>query len=249
MERQTLLGVPIDVSNLSEVARSIAALALDRSPAMVCVSDVNSLMTARKSPNHMTAFRSAAIITADGMPIIWALRALGHKTAQRVSGTDLVHAVCACPEGHRIRHYLYGGATSVAEKAAHELVKTHGINVAGTECPPFGPMSRTECEQVRIRIKNSGANIVWVGLGCPKQERWMLENFQHLNATVVGVGAAFDFIARSKTRAPKWMQSAGLEWLHRLATEPQRLWRRYLVTAATFVPLALTEVAVSHFKR
>jgi len=241
-QRQEVLGAPIGVSTLTEAAKKVADLAASGCPAMVCVADVNSLMTAYGSAQHMEAFRSASIVTADGMPIVWMLRALGHSVAQRVSGTDLVHALCGSDDGRKLRHYFFGGAPSVPEKVAAALADAHGINVVGLESPPYREMSLGEVAEVRRRIRESGANIVWVGLGCPKQERWMLANYQHLDAALVGIGAAFDFIAGAKKRAPKWMQRGGLEWLHRLCSEPKRLWRRYLVTALSFIPLAVGEL-------
>jgi N-acetylglucosaminyldiphosphoundecaprenol N-acetyl-beta-D-mannosaminyltransferase len=167
--------------------------------------------------------------TPDGMAIVWLLKLKGQRHVSRVYGPDLMLTVCEQSVRSGLKHFLYGGAPQVAEKLAHKL-QTHfpGLQIAGIYCPPFRPLTSEEDQAVIQQINDSQADIVWVGISTPRQERWMAEHIGHLTTPVlIGVGAAFDFISGNKRQAPYWMQRSGLEWLFRLATEPRRLWRRY----------------------
>ncbi len=200
-------------------------------------------MRAQDDAKHMSALKGADMVTADGTPLVWVARLRGEKRLSRVPGPDLLSAVCERSEREGWSHYFYGGAEGVAGRLAERLQRDYpDINIAGTHCPPFRALSAEEKKTDIARINASGADIVWVGLGCPKQEIWMLENQAGLKGQVViGVGAAFDFHTGRIERAPRWMRENGLEWLHRLASEPRRLWRRYLVLAPRFVVLSLAE--------
>jgi N-acetylglucosaminyldiphosphoundecaprenol N-acetyl-beta-D-mannosaminyltransferase len=209
----------------------------------VCICDVHSLMLARSDVSHAISLACADMVTPDGQPIAWTLRQRGYTDIARTCGPDLLPAVCARSVREGWTHYFYGGAEGVAGELARRMAEQYpGLNIAGTECPPFRQLNPEERMAVIERIRASGANIVWVGLGCPKQERWMHEHRPLLPGVVmIGIGAAFDFHTGRIERAPEWMRSNGLEWLHRLTSEPRRLWRRYLILAPRFLLASVAE--------
>jgi N-acetylglucosaminyldiphosphoundecaprenol N-acetyl-beta-D-mannosaminyltransferase len=174
--------------------------------------------------------------TPDGAPVAWMLRRLGFAGQRRVSGPDLMWALCERCAAEKVPVYFYGstGDTLTALKV-RLLEAIPGLLIGGMESPPFRALSSEEDAGAVQRINASGAGIVFVGLGCPKQEMWMAEHRGRVNAVMIGVGAAFDFHAGTVQRAPLWMRDNGLEWLHRLASEPGRLWKRYLVTNTLFL--------------
>jgi N-acetylglucosaminyldiphosphoundecaprenol N-acetyl-beta-D-mannosaminyltransferase len=198
--------------------------------ASVTAAAVNLVMSAQEEPATMDAVLAATLAVPDGQPLVWALRALGHPSATRIYGPDLMAEFCARAAREQIPIYLYGGKTPEALLLLEQRLSERfpGLPIAGGYSPPFRPLSEIEEEQVISRIDSSGAAVVWVGTGQPKQELWMAAMRPRLAAPVlVGVGAAFDFHAGLLGQAPPWMQRNGLEWSYRLAREPRRLWRRY----------------------
>ena len=174
--------------------------------------------------------------TPDGAPVAWMLRRLGIADQQRVSGPDLMvdYFAAAALAGESI--FLFGSTEQTLTLLRKELCwRWPTLHIAGNLSPPFRPLHADEDAEVVRVINSSGASTVWVSLGCPKQELWMAEHRGHIQAVMIGVGAAFDFHAGTVARAPKWMRDRGLEWLHRLASEPARLWKRYLVTNTLFI--------------
>ncbi len=199
---------------------------------------VNLVMSARDDPTTMRAVLSATLAVPDGQPLVWALRLLGHARATRVYGPDLMAHYCAHAARTGTPIYLYGGRSEQALELLTERLRERfpGLQIVGGWSPPFRPLSAEEQAQAIERIDGSGAQVVWVGTGQPKQELWMSEMRSRLAAPLlVGVGAAFDFHAGIVSQAPAWMQSRGLEWLYRLTREPKRLWRRYLTQNPRFV--------------
>jgi N-acetylglucosaminyldiphosphoundecaprenol N-acetyl-beta-D-mannosaminyltransferase len=180
---------------------------------------------------------TAGLVTPDGMPLVWLSWLRGLKQVDRVYGPDLMLACCAHSVAKGYRHFFYGGAPGVAEQLASRLSERFpGLAVAGWYSPPFRPLTPAEDEEVVSRIDEAAPDIVWVGLSTPKQERWMHEHVERLKApALIGVGAAFDFVSGRKRQAPVWMRRNGLEWSFRLACEPRRLWRRYLVNNPLFI--------------
>jgi len=179
---------------------------------------------------------NADMATPDGAPVAWMLRKLGFPTQQRINGPDLMWKYCAAAAGRDEPIFLYGNSTeTLAELQNRLLVAFPALKVVGAYSPPFRPLTDEEDAHIVEVINDSGAGVVFVSLGCPKQEKWMAAHRGRINAVMIGVGAAFDYHAGTITRAPLWMQRAGLEWLHRLASEPGRLWKRYLVTNTLFV--------------
>jgi len=238
-----VLGVGVSATDYSEACRLLARWGRAGEDAYVCVCNVHTVMEAHRDPGYAAILNGAAIATPDGMPLVWALRRLGRPGASRVYGPDLLLAFAefAADAGADagepgLASYFYGGAPGVAAALARSLAERFsGFCSAGAESPPFRELSPEEDAAAVERINASGAKILWVGLGAPKQERWMAAHLGRVKPVMVGVGAAFDFLTGRVRQAPRWMMRAGLEWLFRLATEPRRLWRRYLFTNPHFL--------------
>jgi N-acetylglucosaminyldiphosphoundecaprenol N-acetyl-beta-D-mannosaminyltransferase len=247
----TVLETPISIASLTEVVGIFENWLRDRRGRFVVCRDVHGIMRARHDADLRDAHARADLITPDGMPLVWVARLAGRKDASRVCGPDLLPAVCAHGVERQWRHYFYGGAPAVVEELRQELRRTcPDILVVGCESPPYRTLTRDEDELVCANIRAARPHFVWVGLGTPKQEKWMAEHVKELEgAILLGVGAAFDMHAGYVSRAPLWMRSSGLEWLHRLLQEPRRLWRRYLVLAPQFIVLAAAELARHRLRR
>ena len=245
--------VPVSAITMDTCIATINSWVVEKSTGYVCVADVHSIMRARMDPDHMDSLSRAKMVTPDGAPLVVVGRMKGIDGLGRVCGPDLMLELMAAGIHLHTLHYLYGGHPSLASNLREFLVNKHpGVEIVGMEAPPFRPISDIEDEQTISRILSSGANIVWVGLGCPKQEAWMREHTDRLpGVTLIGVGAAFDFHSGRAMRAPKWMRSMGLEWLFRLIIDPMRLWRRYLVLAPQFVFMAAIDILAEStiFKR
>lgn len=197
------------------------------------------MMIAQKDAAALSALQHATMVTTDGMPLVWLQKRAGFKQAERVYGPDLFLEMCARTETQHVKHFFLGGDPGVAEQLkANLLAKYPGMIIVGHEAPNVGSdHSQMAVDPALVkRLNDSEADIVWVGLGAPKQDVWMEIYRPVLNATLlVGVGAAFDFIAGTKKQAPQWMQQNGLEWLFRLVSEPRRLWKRYMVYNTLFI--------------
>jgi N-acetylglucosaminyldiphosphoundecaprenol N-acetyl-beta-D-mannosaminyltransferase len=233
-----VLGVPLAVSDYDEVVRWMDAMVESGARGWLTAAAVNLIMSAHDDPATMRAVLGATLAVPDGQPLVWALRLLGHARATRVYGPDLMAHYCAHAALAGTPVYLYGGRS---EEALALLMKRlgerfPGLRIVGGFSPPFRPLTSAERERVVAEIDASGAQVVWVGTGQPKQELWMSEMRPLLQAPLlVGVGAAFDFHAGIVSQAPSWMQRNGLEWLYRLTREPKRLWRRYASQNPRFV--------------
>lgn len=208
-----------------------------REPHYVTITGVHGVMESQRDEELRRIHNRAGLVTPDGMPLVWVSRLTGHRAVRRVYGPHLMLATCArsLEKGHR--HYLYGGAEGVPERLAERLrARFPGLQIVGSYSPPFRPLTPEEDTEVIERINAARPDIIWVGLSTPKQERWMAAHRAGLEAPVlIGVGAAFDFHAGLKRQAPAWVQRTGLEWMFRLATEPRRLWKRYLRNNPLFV--------------
>jgi N-acetylglucosaminyldiphosphoundecaprenol N-acetyl-beta-D-mannosaminyltransferase len=181
-------------------------------------------------------------VTADGLPLVWVLRQKGYRFAERVTGTDLTLKLCEAAADERMLVYFYGGSPETIKTLKVFIAKRFpDLKVVGYESPPLLPLQPEIDQDVVSRIIKSDARIVFVGLGCPKQEYWMAAYTSHLPAILIGVGAVFDFLAGTCPRAPVWMQKLGLEWFHRLATEPRKTWKRYATTNPLFIWMLIKE--------
>jgi N-acetylglucosaminyldiphosphoundecaprenol N-acetyl-beta-D-mannosaminyltransferase len=226
-----VLGIPLAVSDYDEVIEWMDAMIAANARGYLTAAAVNLVMSAREQPETLAAVLGATLAVPDGQPLVWALRALGHAPATRIYGPDLMALYCARAARAGTPVYLYGGRN---DDAARELLARRlrerfpGLVIAGSSSPPFRALTPSEDAREIELINSSGAAVVWVGTGQPRQERWMHEMRPRLTPPLlVGVGAAFDFHAGLVKQAPPWMQRNGLEWSYRLAREPRRLWRRY----------------------
>lgn len=242
-DRIRILGVPISLIDLCRAASLVSLWAVEDRPRTVFVREVASLMAAVNEPRLADLHETADLVVADGTPLVWVARLL-HRGNEigRVPGSDLVDAVCMQSLTTGQSHYFFGGKPGIAEEMATRLRERYvGLKVVGTYSPPMrpiGPDFDLDAEAIAEiqRIREARADFIWVGISSPKQEYWMMKAAPLLGRGVLlGVGAAFDFQSGAVKRAPRWMRDNGLEWAHRLFSEPRRLWRRYLILAPMFV--------------
>jgi N-acetylglucosaminyldiphosphoundecaprenol N-acetyl-beta-D-mannosaminyltransferase len=236
-ERYGVLGVGIDAVDPEGARDAIEGWIARGERGYVCLSNVHTVMEARADEDLRRIVNAAALAVPDGVPLVWVGRLKGHPGVRRVYGPDLTLLLCERAAERGYRCFFYGGAPGVAEELAGSLKRRYpGLRVVGAEAPPFRPLSPDEDAAAVGRINAASADLVFVGLGCPKQERWMAAHRERLRAAaLLGVGAAFDFHTGRVRQAPRWMMRAGLEWAFRLSQEPRRLWRRYLVYNPLFV--------------
>lgn len=230
VEQAPILGVPLAVTDYDRTLDWIDAAVQLGAREYLCVAAVHTVMESREDDALRAAVDGAAFTVPDGQPLAWALRKLGHDIDARVYGPELMERACARAAGSGQRHYLYGGRDekALAQLAANLLGRHPELQLAGGYSPPFRTLTEVELDEIAARINAAGPDVVWVGIGVPKQEKWMAAMRDRLDAPVlVGVGAAFDFHAGLVPQAPAWMQRRGLEWLFRLVQEPRRLWKRY----------------------
>jgi N-acetylglucosaminyldiphosphoundecaprenol N-acetyl-beta-D-mannosaminyltransferase len=239
VERINLLGIQVSALDLPRAADAVAAAIRAGRREYVCIRDAHGVVRAQSDAALRAAHNEAFLVTPDGMPLVWALKRAGHRDAGRVYGPDLMLELFARSERSGWRHYLYGSTPAVLDRLEARLRERFpDARIVGRHAPPFRPATEAERAAEIAAIDASGADIVWVGLGTPKQELWMAATRPLLAAPMmIGVGAAFDFHAGLKPQAPARLQRAGLEWVFRLASEPRRLWRRYLTTVPTFAAL------------
>jgi N-acetylglucosaminyldiphosphoundecaprenol N-acetyl-beta-D-mannosaminyltransferase len=232
------LGVRVDAVQIPDVVVRMEEWIARRDGChFIAVTGMHGVMEAQHDPGFKAVLNAADLVVPDGMPLVWLSRVHGHALRRRVYGPELMLAFCEQTSANAYRHFFYGGKPGVAEKLAKMLARHFpGICVAGTYSPPFRPLTAEEDEEVVALINAAAADVVWVGLSTPKQERWMSEHRNCLRAPVlVGVGAAFDIHSGVVRQAPRWMRENGLEWLFRLLQEPRRLWWRYLGYGSEFV--------------
>lgn len=231
-----VIGSPIDAIDGAKAIERISAWAERRESRSVFLCNVHAVVTARHDAVFAGVLRQADMALPDGEPVAWMLRRQGVAAQRRISGPDLMWAYCTAAAGRGESIYLLGASQATLDALQRNLAaRFPGLHIAGACSPPFRPLTAEEDAAVVDSVNRSGAGTVWVSLGCPKQEAWIAAHRGRVRAVMLGVGAAFDFHAGSVPRAPAWMRNHGLEWLHRLGTEPRRLWKRYLVTNTLFV--------------
>jgi len=241
-----VLGIGLSAIDIPMALMVIDQWIAHREQRYVCVLNVHCLVESRRNPPLRQIYNGAGLRTPDGMPLVWLAHWHKQPTVSRVYGPDLMLALCGVP-GYR--HFLYGGSEIALNALAANLERQFpGFNLVGKFSPPFRNLTSSEDEQTIALINNSQADIVWIGLGTPRQDFWIRDHRAQLNVPVlIGVGAAFDFLSGHKPQAPHWMQRHGFEWLFRLLSEPRRLWRRYLIDNPLFLLMALAQML--HLRR
>ena len=226
---QKILKMPVAVTSYEDAGAWILAAGLERTGCYVCVSNVHMCMEAFDDPVFCQVVNEADLVVPDGMPLVWGLKLLGHAKASQVRGSDLLLYLCGEAEKAGIAIGLYGGTEdSLTDFQKFLFRKFPGLRISFAASPPFRELSVNEKTRYVEEINASDCRILFVGIGCPKQEKWMAEHRDKLTCVMIGVGAAFDFFSGRKKHAPRWMQRLGLEWFFRLASDPRRLWKRYL---------------------
>jgi N-acetylglucosaminyldiphosphoundecaprenol N-acetyl-beta-D-mannosaminyltransferase len=233
-----ILGMRVDPTSYRNATQVIGEWADEKSSRYVCVATVNNVMEAWDSRPFREVMNEADLVTPDGMPLVWGLRALGYSDASRVYGPDLTPVVLRMAENRDIPVGFYGASQAVLDRLREVLNHQFpALRIAYMWSPPFRPLTPEEDAEAVAAINNSGARILFIGLNTPKQDFWMAQHRGRVHAVMLGVGAAFDFIAGTKAQAPRWMMKIGMEWFFRLVTEPRRLWKRYLKHNPRFVLL------------
>jgi N-acetylglucosaminyldiphosphoundecaprenol N-acetyl-beta-D-mannosaminyltransferase len=233
-----ILGMRVHATSYGHAAREILRWAATGESRYVCVATVNNVIEAYDHSDYAAVMEAADLVTPDGMPLVWGLRLLGVDTATRVYGPDLTPVVCQLAAERGVPVGFYGGAQDVLDDLMVKLGRRFpGLRIVYRASPPFRRLTPEEERRTLEDLERSGVRILFVGLGTPKQEWWMAANKGHVSAVMLGVGAAFDFLAGRKRQAPRLLQRLGLEWLYRLTHEPRRLWRRYLYRNPRFVAL------------
>ncbi|PZR69012.1 MAG: glycosyltransferase [Solirubrobacterales bacterium] len=225
-----LLGVPLAVTDYEQTMDWIDGMVAQRTPGYVVVAAVHCVMVCQEDPAMLEAVRSSSLTVPDGQPLVWAMNALGYSLPSRVYGPELMARYCERSASTGTRMFLYGGRNqgSLVQLALNLRRRYPGVRIVGGYSPPHRPLTDEESDAIAVEIDAVAADVVWVGIGVPKQEKWMAAMRDRLRAPIlIGVGAAFDFHAGLVPQAPNWMQHLGLEWMFRLAHEPRRLWRRY----------------------
>jgi N-acetylglucosaminyldiphosphoundecaprenol N-acetyl-beta-D-mannosaminyltransferase len=238
----TLVSFPVSVGTYKDMLQDIIDRSLAGIPASVCIANVHMMITAYHDHHFAGMVKKADLVTPDGLPLTWAMRLLLGVRQERVAGMDLLPDLIRLAEASCIPVFFYGGTDDILHTTCNYLNAHYPkLAIAGTYSPPFRPLSVGEESEVADIVNKSGARLVFVVLGCPKQEKWMASMEGRVNAVMVGVGGALPVMVGIQKRAPLWMQKSGLEWFYRLCQEPKRLFRRYAVTNLLFIYLVTKE--------
>jgi N-acetylglucosaminyldiphosphoundecaprenol N-acetyl-beta-D-mannosaminyltransferase len=231
-----ILKMPIAITSYEDTGQRILDATRQGNGKYVCVSNVHMCMEVFDDNVFCDVVSNANLVVPDGVPLVWGLKLLGNKNVTQVRGSDLLLHLCREAERNGIPIGLYGGTVESLLDFNSFLTKEYpGLQITFSSSPPFRDLTAEEKENYVQEIKDSGCQILFVGIGCPKQEKWMAEHKDKLTCVMIGVGAAFDFFSGRKKHAPRWMQQIGLEWLFRLASDPRRLWKRYLKHNPRFI--------------
>ena len=235
--RGNILGVKVSAIDMPMALSCIDAWIQSRQPHYVCVTPAHSVMECYDHPDLRHIYNRSGLTTPDGMAIVWLMRAKGFRFVERVYGPDLMLAVCQFGIEKRLSALFLWRCTRGGRKTGFPLTaRFPGLQIVGIESPPFRQLTPAEDQEMVERIQADRPDVVWVGIGSPRQERWMSDHLERLDVpALIGVGAAFDFLSGNKPQAPRWVQRSGLEWLFRLASEPRRLWKRYILGYPVFV--------------
>ncbi|MBR2122554.1 MAG: WecB/TagA/CpsF family glycosyltransferase [Lachnospiraceae bacterium] len=231
-----ILGVDFRVSDIDEAVMYVTSHIDRLRGKYICFSNSHTAVMSRENKEYRDVQNGAALVFADGMPVVRQQHRKGYPSAERVAGPDFMETMFRATMNGSVSHYFYGSTPENIRLLSEKLPESYpGMVIKGMYSPPFRAISEEEDEEDIRRINESGADIVWVGLGAPKQEKWMAAHEDRINAVMIGVGAGFDFYAGTVHRAPKWIQQIGFEWLYRLFQDPKRLIRRYVVNNAKYI--------------
>lgn len=245
-----ILNMRVDVTNYPDASSRIIHWADEGKSGYVCAANVHMVMETHDDPSFNHIVNNADLVTPDGMPLVWALRMMGVEHATRVYGPDLTLHVCEAAAKNNISIGLYGGTEeSLVDFERFLRERYPGIRIACKIAPPFRPLTPEEDAHYTEMINASGVQVLFVGIGCPKQEKWMAEHKSTIHAMMLGVGAAFDFHTGRVKQAPAWMQKMGMEWFFRLMMEPQRLWKRYFKHNPRFAFLLAMQLVKMRFQK
>ena len=250
LDYRYILKTRVDATNYQDACDRIQNWVNQGESCYIVAANVHLVMTAYWDQVYQTVINQAALVTPDGMPLVWGLRWLGIQKQTRVYGPDLMLSWCERAAEYEIPVFFYGGTELMLDKLTRSLQhKFPGLKIVGSYAPPFHALTREEEQEIREKIQATGASVVLVGLGCPKQEEWMARQQDKLQAVMLGVGAAFSFHSGEVSQAPRWLMKMGLEWLYRLIMEPRRLWQRYFLTNPAFVVLFSGQLLKTWLKR
>lgn len=249
-QNTTILGMRVDPTSYQAVCESVKNWQAEGSSRYICVSNVHMTMEAFDNPGYQQIINQSDLVTPDGMPLVWMLRRLGYPDQERVYGPILTEKLLDMAAQEHIPVGFFGSTGEVVSQLVKTVRKSYPeIEIVYTYSPPFKEPTQEEDSAIVEQISNSGARILFVGLGCPKQEKWMNEHQGKILAVMLGVGAAFDFIAGIKPQAPLWIQKIGFEWLFRLVSEPRRLWKRYFYHNPRFLFFATKQLINNKFQK
>jgi N-acetylglucosaminyldiphosphoundecaprenol N-acetyl-beta-D-mannosaminyltransferase len=250
MKKISILSVTISQTKYTHVLNKVKKTIVNKdSKIYICVAATHLIIECQSNKMLLKGVQNADIVTPDGMPLVWLSKLYGNKSASRVYGPNLTLMLCKLAQQNSFSIYLLGGATGQSYKLKHELTnKFPKLNIVGNSDTPIRPIQENDNKQIISDINKSKADIVFVGMGCPIQELWMIQNRkQLLSPVLIGVGAAFDFITSKVNQAPAWIQNSGLEWLYRLVQEPRRLWKRYCILNTIFILKITKQICVDFF--
>ncbi|MGF1499785.1 MAG: WecB/TagA/CpsF family glycosyltransferase [Elainellaceae cyanobacterium] len=243
LPRADITGSPVTALPLKDQVAIMVEWAKRCSSRVVCVANVHMLMESYWDISLRKVLESADLVTPDGMPLVWMMKAMGFQSQDRVAGMDIFLSACQQAAEHNISIYLLGSTQDVLHRMQERLKEDFPtLKIAGVESPPFRPLTQAEDAELVERINSSGAGFTFVSLGCPKQEYWMADHYGKIQSVMVGIGGVFPVYAGIKKHAPKWVRDNGLEWLYRLVQEPRRLAKRYLTTIPPFMWLAVQQI-------
>ncbi|MCB9748166.1 MAG: WecB/TagA/CpsF family glycosyltransferase [Candidatus Omnitrophica bacterium] len=236
-----VLGVKVNVTNLELACQTIQNWIIQNQKVYVCCAPVSTILDGYKDRQYREVINNSGMTTPDGIPLVWLGRLHKKDVIKRTYGPDLMLRLCETGQNKSLKHYFFGGSEESSTKLKQRLIEQFSdLKIAGSFVPSLRRINEIEAEAVIEQINRAQPDVLWVGLGSPKQDYWMANHRDKLDAPVIiGVGAAFDFLSGCKKQAPRWMQRSGLEWLFRLCSEPRRLWKRYLLGNALFLTLLI----------
>ncbi|WP_366918626.1 WecB/TagA/CpsF family glycosyltransferase [Acaryochloris sp. IP29b_bin.148] len=248
LPEQRVINTTVTALRFNNAMSTILQWAHGRESKAVCVANVHMLMEAYWRPEFAHNLQNADMVTPDGMPLVWMMKLLGYKGQNRVAGMDILQSLCQKASAENIKVFFLGSQQAILDQMRTRLEKDYpNLDIAAMKPLPFRPLTPSEDEAVIQEIHESGAGLVFVSLGCPKQEQWMAEHQGKVQAVMIGLGGAFPVYAGLKKWAPRWVRQAGLEWLYRLVQEPRRLFGRYFQTIPPFLFLASVQVLAHRF--